>query len=93
MSRERREQAMVYVMSITDARKRAVAELYLARYPGFFLYGEGGMDFGLEKMVVSENGWDTDLEGGTLNGRDNEGCWTWWDTVKRIAKGNVNKGN
>lgn len=91
MSRERREQVMLYVMSITDVRKRAVAELYLARYPGFFLYGEGGMDFGLEERAVNDNGWNTDLEGGTLNRRDDERGWTLWDTVRRIFRGDVNK--
>jgi hypothetical protein len=50
MSRERREQMMLYVLSLQDSREKRAAELYLARYPGFFLYG--GADIGGQRGEV-----------------------------------------
>lgn len=47
MSRDRREQTQYYVLQIQDMRKRKAMELYLARYSGFVMYGDGRLDYGL----------------------------------------------
>lgn len=38
-----------YVLGIEDRRKRAATELYLARYKGFEIGGDGRLGFGLEQ--------------------------------------------
>lgn len=52
MSRDRREQLQYYVLQIQDTRKRKATEVYLARYPGFVMYGDGKLDFGLAETDV-----------------------------------------
>ncbi|KAH9218187.1 hypothetical protein DL95DRAFT_294087 [Leptodontidium sp. 2 PMI_412] len=51
MSRERRQLMQFYILSIADKRKRAAAELYLARYKGFVLGADGRLGFGLEEGI------------------------------------------
>ena len=46
MTRARREQVEVYVAGIRDPWKKACTELYLARYPGFVMRGDGRLDYG-----------------------------------------------
>ena len=49
MTRARRLQIEVYVAGIRDPWKKAATELYLARYPGFVMRGDGRLDFGTRK--------------------------------------------
>lgn len=56
MSKDRREQMQYYVVQIQDLRKRKATELYLARYPGFIMYGDGRLDYGLAEMDVKDDG-------------------------------------
>ncbi|KAG4431670.1 hypothetical protein IFR05_012853 [Cadophora sp. M221] len=49
MSRERRQVMQFYILGIADKRKRAAAELYLARYKGFVFGADGRLGFGLEE--------------------------------------------
>ncbi|CZR63068.1 uncharacterized protein PAC_12965 [Phialocephala subalpina] len=56
MSKDRREQMQYYVVQIQDLRKRKATEVYLARYPGFVMYGDGRLDYGLAEMDVKDDG-------------------------------------
>ncbi|KAL2062538.1 hypothetical protein VTL71DRAFT_6804 [Oculimacula yallundae] len=49
MTRERRQVMQFYILRISDTRKRAAAEFYLARYKGFTLGVDGRLGFGLER--------------------------------------------
>lgn len=51
MTRERRQAMQFYILSIADKRKRAAAELYLARYKDFVLGADGRLGFGLKERV------------------------------------------
>ncbi|KAE9365019.1 hypothetical protein N431DRAFT_563060 [Stipitochalara longipes BDJ] len=56
MSKERREQMRLFVMELKDNRQRRAAEVYLARYPGFVLDGEGKLDYGVgDRFAVVKN--------------------------------------
>jgi hypothetical protein len=48
MSRERRLKVQNYVLGIKDQKKKAATELYLARYAGFKIQGDGRLEFGIE---------------------------------------------
>ncbi|CAN5951405.1 unnamed protein product [Sphagnum jensenii] len=65
MTRERREQVEIYVAGLRDPWKRACAELYLARYPGFVMGGDGRLDYGTRE------------EEGGLKGDEGRRGWTW----------------
>lgn len=54
MSKERRVEMQLWVRGLSP-QKRAVAELYLARYPGFFLDGEGWMSYGSHQADIEAN--------------------------------------
>ena len=57
MSRDRREQMRLFVMGLKDERQRRAAEVYLARYPGFVLDGEGKLDYGVgDRFLAVEGG-------------------------------------
>ncbi|KAG9231358.1 hypothetical protein BJ875DRAFT_122856 [Amylocarpus encephaloides] len=47
MSRDRKELMRQHVLGLRTERERRVAELYLARYPGFVLDENGKLDYGL----------------------------------------------
>jgi hypothetical protein len=55
----------LYVSGIRDPWKRAAAELYLARYPGFVMRGDGKLDYGTR-------GREMHVKGGILKVR-----WDW----------------
>ena len=65
MSRARRQQVEMYVSDIHDPLKKACAELYLARYPGFVMRGDGRLDFGTR-------GREREVKAGVLKGK-----WNW----------------
>lgn len=62
MTRRRREQVEMYVRGIRDPWKKAASELYLARYPGLVMRGDGRLDYGTR-------GKDGDDRGGHLEGK------------------------
>lgn len=68
MTQARRLQVEVYVAGIRDPWKKATTELYLARYPGFVMRGDGRLDFGTRKAgQVGKGGsvkWDWRAKGG-----------------------------
>jgi hypothetical protein len=66
MTRERREQVEIYVAGLRDPWKRACAELYLARYPGFVMGGDGRLDYGTREGEGGEGrrGWTWSRLGG-----------------------------
>ena len=65
MTKERKELLRRHVLSLRSERERMVAELYLARYPGFMLDELGRLDYGLDDWTDPElevegmlnNGW------------------------------------
>lgn len=52
----------IYVAEIHDPWKKACAELYLARYPGFVMRGDGRLDFGTR-------GREREVKAGILKGK------------------------
>ncbi len=62
MTRARRQQVEVYVAGIRDPWKKACMELYLAKYPGFVMRGDGRLDFGTR-------GRDIEVGAGILKGK------------------------
>ncbi len=56
MDRDRREQMRCFVTGLKDEEQRRAAEMYLARYPGFVLDGEGKLDYGVGDRFVVEDG-------------------------------------
>lgn len=52
----------MYVWGIRDPWKKAATELYLARYPGFVMRGDGRLDYGTRGR--GGDGWGTFVEGG-----------------------------
>jgi hypothetical protein len=62
MTRARRQQVEVYVAGIRDPWRKACAELYLARYPGFVMRGDGRLDYGTR-------GRDEEIGGRVLKGK------------------------
>jgi hypothetical protein len=56
MSRDKREQMQIFVAGLEDKRQRRAAEVYLARYPGFVLDGEGKLDYGVgDRLVIKRD--------------------------------------
>lgn len=56
MSRDRREQMRLFVADLKDKRQKLAAEVYLARYPGFVLDGEGRLDYGIgDRFIAADN--------------------------------------
>jgi hypothetical protein len=53
MSKERKEMLRQHVFSLRSERKKRVAELYLARFPGFMLDEDGRLDYGIGSWVGS----------------------------------------
>jgi hypothetical protein len=51
MTKERRVEMQLWVRGLSP-QKRGVAELYLARHPGFFLDGDGRMSYGSEQAEI-----------------------------------------
>ncbi|EPE35000.1 hypothetical protein GLAREA_10695 [Glarea lozoyensis ATCC 20868] len=47
MSKERRKVLRQHVFSLRSEREKRVAELYLARFPGFLLDEDGRLDYGI----------------------------------------------
>jgi hypothetical protein len=46
-----------FVMGLKDEKMRRAAEIYLARYSGFVLGGEGKLDYGAgDRFVVEQEG-------------------------------------
>jgi hypothetical protein len=45
MSRDRREQMLLFVTELNDKNQRRAAEVFLARYPGIVLDGDGKLDY------------------------------------------------
>ena len=64
MVKERRELLRQHVLSLRSERQRMVAELYLARYPGFMLDELGRLDYGLDDWTDP----GLDVEGPLKNG-------------------------
>ena len=63
MPKDRRERMRLFVMGLKEERQRRAAEVYLARYPGFVLDGEGNLDYGAGDLIVSVED-DMNLDGG-----------------------------
>jgi hypothetical protein len=64
MSRDRRKQMLLFVIELNDENQRRAAEVYLARYPGFVLDGDGKLDYGVgdrfvtvETRIDAKKGW------------------------------------
>ncbi|KAK0105531.1 hypothetical protein ONS95_004109 [Cadophora gregata] len=55
MSRERRQAMQFYILGIRGPRKRAAAEVYLARYKGFVFGVDGRLGFGTEEGAYGES--------------------------------------
>ena len=54
MSKERRKVLRQHVFSMRSEREKRVAELYLARFPGFMLDEDGRLDYGIGGWVGEE---------------------------------------
>ena len=56
ISRDRRALMELFVMGLKEESQRRAVEVYLARYPGFVLDGEGKLDYGVgDRFVAVEN--------------------------------------
>ncbi|PMD31834.1 hypothetical protein L207DRAFT_572593 [Hyaloscypha variabilis F] len=53
MSRDRRDQMLLFVIELNDENQRRAAEVYLARYPGFVLDGDGKLDYRVGDRFVT----------------------------------------
>jgi hypothetical protein len=53
MSKERKEILRQHVFSMRSEREKRVAELYLARFPGFMLDEDGRLDYGIRNWFDS----------------------------------------
>ncbi|KAM0184209.1 hypothetical protein ACHAPC_006150 [Botrytis cinerea] len=65
MSREKRIAVQEYVFNVEDPERRAMLEVWLARFPGFMLRTDRLVDFGVadtRKKVGTRNGWQSWLE-------------------------------
>ncbi|KAK6579469.1 hypothetical protein PZA11_008064 [Diplocarpon coronariae] len=78
MSSERRKIVYFYVLSLQDARKRAATELWLSRYKGFSMGGNGRLDFGLEIQ--------------TWNGAGGSGSGSVVEEPERVRRGKLGAG-
>lgn len=54
-----------YILGIKDQRKRAAAELYLARYKGFVIGVDGRLGFGTEEGAYGEGVMEGERLGGS----------------------------
>lgn len=65
MSRKKRIAVQEYVFNVEDPERRAMLEVWLARFPGFMLRTDRLVDFGVadtRKKVGTRNGWQSWLE-------------------------------
>lgn len=58
----------IYVAGIQGPWKKACTELYLARYPGFVMRGDGKLDYGTR-------GRETEVGGGYLKDKEDWGVF------------------